>query len=121
MKLDALPQVNRSKNCKSSVKNLRKSPEVLASDCAGLSTRCWIRTFPVHLRIVGVGARLCFGSQPQQLPMAEWVWKGGLDSAIGLLRLVFDTAALRRQQLGYTGTFRKKDRFAGFSDTNSTY
>ena len=35
--------------------------------------------------------------------MAEWVWKGGLDSAIGLLRLVFDTAALRRQQLGYTG------------------
>ena len=34
--------------------------------------------------------------------MAEWVWKGGLDSAVGLLRLVFDTAALRRQQLGYT-------------------
>ena len=34
--------------------------------------------------------------------MAEWVWKGGLDSAIGMLRLVFDTAALRRQQLGYT-------------------
>ena len=56
----------------------------------------------MDLRVAGVGARLCFGSQPQQLPMAEGVWKGGLDPAIGLLRLVFDTAALRRQQLGYT-------------------
>ena len=54
----------------------------------------------VHLRVVGDGARLCFRSQPQRLPIAEWVWKGGLDPAIGLLRLVFDTSALRRQQVG---------------------
>ncbi len=47
----------------------------------GVSPRCWRRSAAVL-------------PKPQQLPMAKWVWKGGLDSAIGLLRLGFDTPAL---------------------------